>query len=154
MIRRISPSDFGAQMVSRGGFTGRGEQYAGTQWQFPSTADAKLYQKALGTPQCGGVLTDEQAKLCVKLVGGKTLTPTELSTLNVPTKQEERLYSQLVETPSGEIVGKKEIGLGTKTVVPQAFPYKEDIRNYIPAILVGICILFFGYFLFTHMRSG
>lgn len=68
--------------------------------------------------------------------------------VSVEEKAELELRHQLSELPPGT-----QIGLGQQTL-PVATNNEEDLRNYIPIVMVGVCILVGGYLLMGHIGSA
>ena len=125
-------------MLSKGGFTGRGEEVAGTRWEFPNKNLVRAWDKGKIDPRMKVRMTEEQIKAFVVEMGGVKREREEVAALTQPTNtislggdpfREDEIYKQ--------VVGREEaVGLAIT-----------------PLVLVGICILALWYFLLGHIRK-
>ena len=106
MYRTVIPADFGAQLLTKGGFTGRGEEHTGTRWEFKSKKDAEIWKKAMTDPRYYKPMSQDEIRTFVRSMEADPKSAVEVKELSTPTNTlslidrtpyERKTYNELIE---------------------------------------------------------
>jgi hypothetical protein len=163
-LRYPSAADFGAQLLTKGGFSGVGTGGYGYRWEFANKGLIPAWDKGKVDIRMGTRMTEEQIKAFVTEMGATPLARKEVAELMIPTNtislggepfRVYKTYKQLVgkeDAPESSWKGKLPYEDTGKLT------HKEDMKlgelALLPIMLVGVVILALWYFLAGNMRRG